>query len=71
MNATFDASARKSAIPIVLHGDEGHGKKDRSVLILNWHVLTVQTTSVLLRKFPIAAPELYVVHARFKVHIQT
>ncbi|CAE7581449.1 unnamed protein product, partial [Symbiodinium necroappetens] len=52
-NTTFNASARKSAIPILIHGDEGQGKKDRNVLILNWHVLGVQTSSVLFRKFPI------------------
>ena len=74
VNTTFDASARRSAIPILIHGDEGQGKKDRNVLILNWHVLGVQTRSVLFRKFPIAAPNCrvkYVVHSGLKVHTKT
>ena len=65
MNTRFDAAANKSVIPILLHGDEGQGKKDRNMLILNWHVLRVQARSVLFRKFPIAAPLLQDVRARF------
>ena len=55
MNTDFNASARKSAIPVLVHGDEGQGKKERNLLILNWHVMGVQSNSVLFRKFPIAA----------------
>ena len=55
MNTDFNASARKSAIPVLIHGDEGQGKRDRNLLILNWHVMGVQSNSVLFRKFPIAA----------------
>lgn len=56
VNTNFDAAAKKSAIPILLHGDEGQGKKERNTLILNWHVLGLRARSVLFRKFPIAAP---------------
>ena len=28
VNTNFDAAAKKSAIPILLHGDEGQGKKN-------------------------------------------
>ena len=41
------------AIPILVHGDEGQGKKDRSTLVVSWHALATESSSVLFRKFPI------------------
>ena len=49
----FSDECRKKAVPLGLHGDEGQGKKERSMFILSWHALGVRAKSVVYRKFPI------------------
>ena len=50
----FQLQHRSNAIGVAVHGDEGQGKRDRSVLVLSWSSLPIRQPSVLHCKFPFA-----------------
>ena len=50
MNSTFTDLQRSRAVAVSLHGDEGTGKRSRSLLVLNWSPVALQGTD---HKFPI------------------
>lgn len=60
---SWPAEKRKRAIGIAAHGDEGQGKKDKSVLVLSWSSFGVHKRSTSC-KFPFAVSgrALYVRH---------
>ena len=39
------------AIPVAAHGDEGRGKRERSLMVLSWSCLLTRTANVLSYKF--------------------
>lgn len=51
---SFAPDLRAAACPVALHGDEGQGKRDRSLMVLSWSVLGARGKHVLLYKFPFA-----------------
>ena len=51
----MDGEALKKALPVAVHGDEGQGKKERSVMLISWSVLGMRNKSVLMQKFPFCA----------------
>lgn len=55
---TMDTDAQAKAIGIGMHGDEGQGKGNKSVLILSWSSVGVHMRSTLC-KFPYAVTYLW------------
>lgn len=47
--------AKKRAVGITFHGDEGQGKRHRNVLIMSWSSIAIHGPS-LLTKFPYCVP---------------
>ena len=52
---TWPPEQRAKAIGISIHGDEGTGKRNRSVLILSWSSLAVSDVAM-RSKYPFCAP---------------
>ena len=52
---SWSTEAKSKAIAISLHGDEGSGKRTKSIMILSWSPLAVHDASM-LSKYPFAAP---------------
>lgn len=53
VNRRFTASQRSQAVPVAMHGDEGQGKKSRSLMVLSWSIVNDRRKHILLYKFPI------------------
>ena len=52
---SFTLEQQARARGLCLHGDEGQGKRERSVMLLSWSILGVRSPNVLHYKFPYAA----------------
>lgn len=50
----FRDEDKSKAHAIAVHGDEGQGKKQRSVLVVSWSCLGIRSKNVLHYKFPFA-----------------
>ena len=54
---SWPEESRRKAIAISLHGDEGTGKRSKSVMILSWSPLAVHDAAM-MSKYPFCAPRL-------------
>ena len=51
----WPADVRAATVGISVHGDEGQGKRDRSVLVISWSAVGISGKTFHCR-FPFAAP---------------
>lgn len=53
VNRRMTPSQKGHAVPIAIHGDEGQGKKQRSLMVLSWSIVNHRKRHILLYKYPI------------------